>query len=326
MDATNPSPWLNKSAFQVRRVSFGELIGTEEGELEQSYVHEISSIQSLQISTSGSVPVSEQMSVGIDTELSRSYSTTRKSIGTKIVTRSISYKADFDDLTSTTSTDTAKGSSRNSKNYQESSGENDKQKDSSFEERLSKWMIHRIQHKKVKNGNESFNNYEDPIKAVADFVAKAEDIDVQKQLGQICEEFINHFQITHYVSCIELGASQYKVLSEDEYSKEVVVRNNLGVGQFGSASVQQKRKSSSKKLDIEETKVGRMENSKVKRRTTDEAVVGIKFRPISSLVRVNELQALIEAAVTKYIANKESSKGWYMWCNKQLQKNPMLSS
>ncbi len=42
VDATDASPWVSKSSFQVRRVTFDSVIGTEEGGALQSYEREIS--------------------------------------------------------------------------------------------------------------------------------------------------------------------------------------------------------------------------------------------------------------------------------------------
>ena len=42
VDATDASPWVSKSSFQVRRVMFDCVIGTEEGGALQSYDREIS--------------------------------------------------------------------------------------------------------------------------------------------------------------------------------------------------------------------------------------------------------------------------------------------
>ena len=42
VDATDASPWISKSSFQIRRVTSDSVIGTEEGGALQSYVREIS--------------------------------------------------------------------------------------------------------------------------------------------------------------------------------------------------------------------------------------------------------------------------------------------
>ena len=41
VDATDASPWVSKSSFQVRDVTFDSVIGTEEGGALQSYEREI---------------------------------------------------------------------------------------------------------------------------------------------------------------------------------------------------------------------------------------------------------------------------------------------
>ena len=41
VDATDASPWVSKSPFQVRRVTLDSVIGTEEGGALQSYEQEI---------------------------------------------------------------------------------------------------------------------------------------------------------------------------------------------------------------------------------------------------------------------------------------------
>ena len=56
IDATNEKPWVNKSSFQVRRVSFDNVIGTEEGGALQSYEREISRYEYI----SFSIPVHHQ--------------------------------------------------------------------------------------------------------------------------------------------------------------------------------------------------------------------------------------------------------------------------
>ena len=98
VDATNPTPWLNKKALQIREVISGDIIGTEEGNLYQGFVNEVESTQHFQTNLSASVPVNQLVNLGIDSELSRSYSATQKSVGRKIITRTISFLASFDKI------------------------------------------------------------------------------------------------------------------------------------------------------------------------------------------------------------------------------------
>ena len=101
VDATNPRPWKYKSSFQVREISptLANIIGTDEGGAHQYYNEEISSVHSTQLQAKMSVEVpSTCVSLSIDGEYSRSTSKTRIAVGEKVVTRTISFRADFDDL------------------------------------------------------------------------------------------------------------------------------------------------------------------------------------------------------------------------------------
>ena len=82
----------------------------------QGFVNEVESTRHFQTSLSASVPANQLVSLGIDSELSRSYSVSQKSVGRKIITRTISFRANFD---------------RPSKE-----GEED-----NFERRLSNWIM-----------------------------------------------------------------------------------------------------------------------------------------------------------------------------------------
>jgi hypothetical protein len=98
VDATNPTPWLNKRPLQIREVYYDDIIGTEEGNLYQGFVNEVESTQHFQTNLSASVPVNQLVNLGIDSELSRSYSVSQKSVGRKITTRTISFRAPFDKI------------------------------------------------------------------------------------------------------------------------------------------------------------------------------------------------------------------------------------
>ena len=350
VDATSPSPWLNKSAFQVREVTSHNIIGTDEGGVLQSYSHEVSSVQVMQTNMSASVPVSQQVSVGIDAELSRNYSTSRRSVGKKIITRSISYRADFDDLTrrkssiehimpgpplfesasppqrrassqrqqSFTSERTSSFSSLQRANSLAATVSSDDISAPTFEQRLARWIIERLLEEEV-DGLEELGPADDPVEVLATFIAEwpGEVAKVKQLVGKKCREFINHFCITHYVSCIQLGAAKYRVMSEEEYQTQVGVKGNVGVEQLASVAVEQRMSFGRRSRSDEATKIGRFsEGGKVARGTTDEAVVGVKFQPISALMRTRILRNKLQNAIKSYIDNQEHSKGmgnvgWY---------------
>lgn len=340
VDATNSSPWLNKSAFQVREVTPHNIMGTEEGGVLRSYCHEVESIQTMQTSMSASVPVSQQVSVGVDAELSRSYSSNRRSVGKKIITRSICYKADFDDLkrqksssdTATTAlppvpADPKPSVTRQASGRKQSITEkrvslkpqaslvSNEECALTFEQRLAKWILERLVEEEV-DGAEELEPTDDPTEVLATFVADwtGEVPKVKQLVGQKCREFINFFCITHYVSSIELGASKYRVMSEEEYQTQMGVKGNLGIEQMASVAVEQKASFGRRNKSTEMTKIGHFEGGRVRMGTTDEAVVGVKFQPISALVKMRLLKNKLQNAIKTYIDNQEHSKGQLLSC------------
>lgn len=331
INATNPSPWLNKSAFQVREVTLHNILGTEEGGVVQSYAHEVSSVQSMQTKMSASVPISQQVSVGVDAELSRSYSTSRRSVGKKILTRSIAYRADFDDLIQHTSVseETPAGVDAKPRVGRKlssiaavggkaatgkpgiaralSSAADSPHPVLTFEQRLAKWILERL----LEEGEiQELDTYSDPVEILATFVAEWPRIpkDVKQLVGKQCREFVNHFGITHYVSTIELGAATYKTMSEEDYQLQLSTKGSLGIEKMASVDVQQKAGFSLRSKSKEGMKIGRMDKGTVQRGTVEEAVVGVKFQPINSLLKTKLLREKLKGAIKSYIDNQEHSK------------------
>lgn len=337
VDATNPTPWLNKSAFQVRQVTFESIIGTEEGNLFQGFVNEVESTQHLQTNLKASVPVSQMVNLGIDSELSRSYSTTQKSVGRKIITRTISFRADFDDVIT------------------KSDGHKTDTKSKTFEDRLIDWILQYEKEKpeinairgkkqaKESNSNTDADNFGqrsqthnvEDAKVSNESGTKGIDHILHKELVEFCYKFVNRFSITHYVHSLELGASHYRVMSEEEYELKISNKGKLGAGQMADIAIGVEGTSTAKKLQRQTTKIGRMnlrdsddiklkeeaeskekegvgsveELEEVKRGSIDEAVVGVKVQPISSLV-INKvkLRFALQEALQNYIQNKQKVK------------------
>lgn len=109
VDITKTSPWLEKSSFQVRRVDVENIIGTEEGGSLQNYEREIVSIQDQQCELKASITVPKSpVTIGVDAEMARSHAARRRSIGKKVVNRTISYRADFHDAPKSSTGDARK--------------------------------------------------------------------------------------------------------------------------------------------------------------------------------------------------------------------------
>ena len=93
VDATDPTPWKNKTSFQVRPVTIENIIGTEEGGCVQSYEKEVSSLSEIRGLASASVTDPKTaMSVGVEGEYSQSSSSRYRVVGTKVLNRTISFK------------------------------------------------------------------------------------------------------------------------------------------------------------------------------------------------------------------------------------------
>ena len=334
VDATKPSPWLSKSSFQVREVKFGNIIGTEEGGLVNDFETVVESVQQLQTNMSASVPASQQVSVGVDAELSRSYSKTKRSVGTKVLTRTISFRADFDDICILRKKlKHGKGSSHREQRHvapqraltlpegelakAEMEAALQSQGDGlhklTFEERLSKWILEHLTSDQLEElaKLEQKGDVAEDANPIDKMVALTESkIVTRKDLRPLCHSFVMATCITHYVCAIELGASKYKVISEEEVQTQIKTSGKVGVNSAASVSLSQQGKSSKKNREKQMTKIGVIrESGKVERGTCEEAVVGVKFQPLSSVVvRCTVLKKALEAALQRYIDSQGVAK------------------
>lgn len=305
VDATDLTPWLNRSAFQVRHVTETNIIGTEEGDLLKGFVNEVESVQHLQASLRASVPASELVSIGIDSELSRKYSESQKSVGKKIVTRTIAFRAGFKDI------DDGQRILRHNQPLKEKDTSNQ-----SFETHLVKWIDRKVKEKETMQQIRRSNSHE------------KEELN-QEVLTDYCYKFIKTYSVTHYVHSLELGASYYHVLSEKDYETKVSNKVSVAAGQAGGGAVSAEGKFTGRKLQSEATLIGRMskhvrtsgnkkpsskmagvldpQNLTVQRGTLDEAVVGVKLQSISSLVvRQVLLRDALQDAIQKYIDDHQN--------------------
>ena len=277
VDATNPTPWLNKKALQIREVISGDIIGTEEGNLYQGFVNEVESTQHFQTNLSASVPVNQLVNLGIDSELSRSYSATQKSVGRKIITRTISFLASFDRIVEKKPNGTT----------------------NTFEDRLSEWIKQqREEEKKIKSfkdkekkrkkdgprflesgqevkekpttsqihskslvvqrTGEGSQEYVDKEDKNEESIQETQNKEEPDDLYKLCYKFVSTFSVTHYVHTLELGASHYRVMSLEEYSTKFSSKAKLGVGQLADIAIGNEKSFNAKKYKSQTTKVGRM--------------------------------------------------------------------
>ena len=333
VDATKPSPWLSKSSFQVREVTFDNIIGTEEGGLVNNFEKVVESVQQLQTNMSASVPASQQVSVGVDAELSRSYSKTKRSVGTKVLTRTISFRADFDDISvrrkklrpgkrgteqrhvapqralTSPEGDMAKADVETNLH----SNGKDTHHQPTFEERLSKWILDHLKSRKLAKLEEEGDLAEDANPVDKMIALTDSNIVKREDLRPLCHDFVVATCITHYVCAIELGASKHKMMSEEEVQTRIKTTGKVGVSSAASVSASQQGSFSKKNKEKSMTTIGVIQDQgRVERGTWGEAVVGVKFQPLSSVVvRCTVLKKALEVALQRYIDSQGVAKCKY---------------
>ncbi len=293
IDATNISPWINKSSFQVRNPTPGNLIGTDEGGLLQSYKSSISSIIDLQAELKESVSnPNTPISLGLEGEMSRSFHSSRRAVGRKVINRTVSFRIDYAD----------------NKEYDKSTPDLTKkeslasiQLQPTFEEFLSQWILKRINDHR-RQVTEMSKIKEEGITALSDYLRSAS----KEEAGLVvddCSNFIHLHGVTHYVNSISLGASEHTVLTESQYSQ--VVKKGFDISIFGT------RFRSSKTI-VKVQMLGKIVNEKVEKSSGNEAVVEIKILPLHSLIQQsNHLHLAMQKALTKYTEEKSIQPSKY---------------
>jgi len=326
IDATNPTPWLMKSSFQVRNCTIENTIGTEEGGSLQSYEREVSSVHSHQTNLKTSVTNPQApLHIGLDAEQSRSFSTTRKVVGKKVINRTISFRTDFVDLPTIRTVDPNEAKLSSVENltrgiYRESKSAADIQNSFTFEERLCKWIIEGIlqrqslQELQLKREGKTLPLRRtppgvNPVTDLASFFHKSTS-DERREIVKDCSAFVHTFHITHYVSAIQLGAAQYRVFSETEYYSRIGATGTLGIEAFANSALSENMSHKTTKKASDVRQIGVIgSNGRVERGSYDEAVVGIQIQPISSLLQLRYLELAMRRALLTYIGAQGDTSG-----------------
>ena len=309
VDATSPSLWQQKSAFQVQSVqsSLENIIGTDEGSARHYYEREVSSIvgQQTEIKSSIDEP-NTSINVGVDTLHSQTLNKPRKSVGEQIITRTISFRSSFDNLplqhidgkklerSEVRSPDEASLTLRSASGSTEI-------KVKSFEERLSDWLLDRI-----RGRGYNFDAQVDSSTAkLAKYLEKnAENDTVIENVDNDCLTFLKHVGVTHYISSIRLGAMRFRVLTSTEYSKKARVKGSMGVEGVAKASLSQSSLIQKRDSSLRVKEIGRIVDGGVQIGTSDEAVIGFQLMPIHSLVRSYHIHESLKRALRDYIVHK----------------------
>ena len=134
--------------------------------------------------------------------------------------------------------------------------------------------------------------------------------DLKVEVEKAVRKFVETFHITHYVSALSLGAVEYSVFSEEQYSSRFHAKTSLGLDAAGaSVSSTAVYKSSTRKS--ESRRIGRFEGKGQKRRVTagssGEAVIGIQVQPITNLiVHYPPIQKIMRRVLLAYVKKRQT--------------------
>lgn len=282
IDATNESPWSNKSSFQVQNPTPDNLIWTDEGGSLQSCKSSISSIIDLQTELKESVSnPNTPVSLGLEGEMSRSYHSSRRAVGRKVINRTVSFRTDHAD------------NKEHGKTTPPDLTKQDSTTQSTFEEFLSHWILKRINDRQGQITEPS--KIKESTMALSDYLRGASEEDTALVLGD-CSNFILTHGVTHYVTSIALGASELTVVTESQYSQ--MVKKGFYISTSGT------RFSSSKTI-VKVQVLGKIINEEVEKNAGSEAVIEIKLLPLHSLIKQsNHLHLAMQKALIKYTEEK----------------------
>ena len=300
VDSTDPYPWANKSSFQVRHLLPGDLsdlIGTDEGGLLRSYVSRIASTKDTQAELKASISIPyTPVSLGIDGELSRSFSTTMKVKHRTVTNRTVSFRMGS---LSVPKFDTKMAAENTSE---------PNQLPPSFEEILSrwiwKWICHRNADRKLEEVIEK-----SAISLLHEYLQNSSKEEAAL-IVEDCSDFVSYFGVTHYVSSLALGASESTVVSKSKQSSITQQGADASVPKIASMKQKLSLKSAFSSSVSAKQYIGRIVKKEVKRDSSDEAVIDVKILPIYSLVHHNPFIFLaLHKAIVDYAEERTLNRG-----------------
>ena len=134
--------------------------------------------------------------------------------------------------------------------------------------------------------------------------------ELKVEVENAVRKFVETFHITHYVSALSLGAVEYSVFTEEQYTSRFHAKTSLGLDAAGaSVSSTAVYKSSTRKS--ESRMIGRFEGKGQKRTvkagSSGEAVIGIQVQPITNLiVHYPPIQKIMRRVLLAYVKKRQT--------------------
>ena len=314
IDATKKNPWANKTSFQVRRVH-NSVVETNEGGTLETYDHEILSIASLDEQFQASLnPPECPINIHVEADINRCVNSSRYTIGKRVLTRTMGFQTDIEEKY------TDGESHRNGKETHLVPRDpteivyNSQNSCLTFEERLYHWLLQRIAHKCALIGQRiDIRNDENYADQLTKFLHSSKTFTrVDEEIKAGCREIVQSLRITHYVTSIRLGASEYRVMSEGEYHKQLALGGAFGLDTLAveatTGFTKQTKKEASRCSQLR--KIGCIdENDKVEKGSEGETVLTLQVQPITRLIRVPAVKAAMIGAVENYMERTSAAEG-----------------
>ncbi len=300
IDSTDRHLWRNKAPIQVRSIAddLTNVIGTNENGIMQEYEKTVSSLQSQQAKIKLAVNVpNSHVKIGLDGHYSQSTNSTVTIKGTKVLTRTISFRFNFDDLSLDSVFDMP-----SSLRKHENSGFH------TFENDMATWILDYLRKRQV---TPSIDSLKGPtaIEKIQEFSSHIGSVESENSrlIGFACQSFVRDLGMTHYVSSIELGALSYTVDDKKSSKTAKGIGGNLEVGSAVTANTSVNISNEFLQHTKQKQTIGHFDKDKqpmVKWNTSDEAVIGFQIQPISRLMRVGAIQLALNVAIQVYIQSK----------------------
>ena len=308
IDSTDPNLWKNKDPIQLRIISkdLKNVIGTNENGIKRKYEKTVSSSRSQlsKIQLSLNVP-SSHVKIGLDGHYSQSVNSSVEVKGTKIQTRTISFRYDFNDIPagSQVFNERIDSNSENHSGFQ------------IFENDMAIWILRYLKKQKSARSIDGLKG-QTAIEKLDDFANQIDSVDSDdaKDLNEACRLFVFDLGVTHYVSSIELGAVSYSVDTKRSEKKGGGVGGSVGVASAATAKASTAFAKEFHQRTKEEQTIGHFnEEGVVRWNTSDEAVIGFQIQPINRLMRVAAVQTAMIIAIQLFIQSKtdDSSENIY---------------
>ena len=117
-------------------------------------------------------------------------------------------------------------------------------------------------------------------------------------------QFLIDYGITHYVTKIQLGAAEYRTMSETNYSSFISGKQTLGVDKIADLALSMSKTKTQSTHSFEVKRIGFMNPGFVVRRGTyDEAVVDVQLESILNLISDEDLKDRLSTALHIYAAH-----------------------